>query len=89
MSPLPGLDYAPHIDPIVLARLEMAARDLGLPLARLELLGQCEQTARKFIAAAASGEVDRVLAEADWDRLESLLGQHDAFAPGIGNYPAL
>lgn len=65
------LDYGPAVPDAVLRDLEGAARDVGLPLEQLELLGQDLLAALRFAASVREGDHQRFLADVDWDRLES------------------
>lgn len=51
--------------------LEEAGRRAGVPLWRLELLGQDETTALEFTQAARRGEEQALLETVDWDVLEA------------------
>jgi hypothetical protein len=66
-----NLDFHPGLPLEVRVDIKEAGREAGLPLWRMELLGQDETTAVEFANAARRGEVDAFLEEVDWDVLEA------------------
>lgn len=66
------LAFDPTLDDGLVEDLRRAAADVGLPLERLELLGQDRAVARAFVEAAAHGSGQAMLAHVDWDRLEAV-----------------
>ncbi len=67
------LDYDPRIPSELLRTVEREARRLGLPLRRIELLGQDRAVARTFVRAAEDGRGEAHLEAVDWERLERIL----------------
>lgn len=67
------LDYDPVLEQPLVDDLERAALRIGLPLERLELLGQDAAVARTFVRAADAGDADALLDEVDWEGLEIVL----------------
>lgn len=65
------LDYDPRLDGQTLARLEEAAAAVGLPLERLELIGQDAAVARAFVRAVDDGRAEAMLDDVDWDGLDA------------------
>ncbi|PSG98383.1 hypothetical protein BRD56_00135 [Thermoplasmatales archaeon SW_10_69_26] len=63
------LAYAPSLPDGLIARLEEAARGVGLPLREIELLGQDRYLARAFVEAVRGGDHDVFLSGVDWDAL--------------------
>lgn len=49
------LAYGPDVPPALLELVEFHARNIGLPLHLLELMGKAEETAEAFIVAAEQG----------------------------------
>lgn len=64
------LDYDTRIPDEMLRTLEERGRSLGLPLHRIELLGQDRTVVRAFNRAVDEGNARSYLDEVDWDRLE-------------------
>lgn len=67
------LDYDPRIPDDLLRDLERAARELGLPLHVIELLGQDRAVARGFLEACTNDRGPAFMDEVDLDRLERVL----------------
>lgn len=67
------LAYAPSLTDALIARLEEAARGVGLPLREIELLGQDPHIARAFVDSVQSGDHDAFLTGVDWDGLYARL----------------
>lgn len=65
------LDFHPGLPLEVRVDLKEAGRQAGLPLWKLELIGQDEAAAMEFTQAARRGEVQDFLGEVDWDVLEA------------------
>lgn len=65
------VDFHPGLPLEVRVDLEEAARGAGLPLWKLELIGQDETTATEFTQAVRRGEVQAFLEQVDWDVLEA------------------
>jgi hypothetical protein len=55
-----NLAYSPALPPEMLREMERAARDLGLPLATVERIGQSQSLCSAFVAAARRGERGRM-----------------------------
>lgn len=64
------MDYNPQITEEVVAELERAAREVGLPLHRLELLGQDPAMAAAFVESVDDGYHEDFLDVMDWESLE-------------------
>ncbi len=73
MSPTLGLAYDSRVDPHIIARLEGAARRVGLPLGDVELLGQSEVASMAFVSAVEGGKIRDFLATFDWAPLEAAM----------------
>lgn len=69
------IEYSPHLEEALIEDLEAAAGRVGLPLERLELIGQDEDIARSFIEAVECGMHETFLEIVSWDRLEDTLEQ--------------
>lgn len=67
------LDYDPRIPSDLLRSVEREARRLGVPLRRIELLGQDRAVARNFVRASEEGRGADHLETVDWERLERIL----------------
>jgi hypothetical protein len=67
-----NLNYAPVLSEELVYELERAAQWNGLPLDRLELLGQDPETAQAFVDHVAQGQADAYLDTVHWQRLEAL-----------------
>lgn len=72
------LEVDPAIDGDLIDELRHAAADVGLPLERLELLGQDGAVAHAFVEAAAKGESQAMLDRVDWDRLDAVRARRRA-----------
>lgn len=70
-----NLDYDPTLSEGLVARLEEAARGVGLPLHRIELLGQDAVTAQGFVRSVRAGDVENYLDQVDFERLAALRGE--------------
>lgn len=66
------LDYSPELPVGLLADLERACARHGVPLGKLELLGQDPVSAQLFVESAHAGQADVFLAATDWDLLEAM-----------------
>lgn len=69
------LAYAPSLSDALIARLEEAARAVGLSLRRTELLGQDTTLAEGFVQSVQAGDHQRFLGEVDWFDLETRLAE--------------
>lgn len=69
------LAYAPSLTDGLIARLEEAARGVGLPLREIELLGQDRHLAQAFVDSVQAGDHDAFLTSVDWDQLHGRLAQ--------------
>lgn len=76
------LVYAPSLTDALIARLEEAARGVGLPLREIELLGQDRHLARAFVHSVQAGDQDAFLDSVDWDELHARLSQRRIEIPG-------
>lgn len=65
-----NLDYTSSLSSQAVEALEEAARGIGLPLRKLELLGQDVETAEAFVEHVRAGEHERFLDEVDWEALD-------------------
>lgn len=65
------LDFHPGLPLEVRTDLEEAGRQAGIPLWRLELIGQDETTATEFTQAVRRGQASAFLEDVDWDVLEA------------------
>jgi hypothetical protein len=66
------LDYDNRIPDDTLRTMEEEGRKMGLPLHRIELLGQDRAVVRGFNKAVEEGNARSYLDEVDWDRLERI-----------------
>jgi hypothetical protein len=78
------LAYAPSMPDGLIARLEEAARGVGLPLREIELLGQDRFLARAFVDSVRAGDHDTFLSGVDWDALHERMQGRGIEAPGNG-----
>jgi len=65
------LDFHPGLPLEVRLDLTEAARSAGLPLWQLELLGQDEHVAQRFVDEARAGRASKTLETTEWDALEA------------------
>ncbi len=68
-----NLDYAPEIPDKALADMESIARDAGMPLAQIELLGQDATACWEFTHLSKTAGVAGAILHTDWMRLENIL----------------
>lgn len=66
------IEFDPTIEADLISDLRDAAADFGLPLERLELLGQDGAVAHAFVDAVADGRAQTMLDHVDWDRLATV-----------------
>lgn len=74
------LAYAPSLSDGLIARLEEAARAVGLPLERIELLGQDPTLADGFVDSVRAGDHERFLDRVEWTRLQQRLADRGLHA---------
>lgn len=78
------LAYAPSLSDRLIARLEEAARGVGLPLEKTELLGQEPTTAAAFVESVLAGNHERFLERIDWMRLRNRLADRQPVDASAG-----
>lgn len=81
------LAYSPSLTDALIARLEEAARGVGLPLREIELIGQDRHLARAFVDSVQSGDHDAFLSSVDWDGLHARLVERGLEAHGASLSP--
>jgi hypothetical protein len=81
------LAYSPSLTDALIARLEEAARGVGLPLREIELLGQDPHIARAFVDSVQAGDHDAFLASVDWDALHARLAERGIENPAASLSP--
>jgi len=81
------LAYAPSLTDALIARLEEAARGVGLPLREIELLGQDRHMAQAFVDSVQAGDHDRFLSSVDWDELQERLADRRREAAPLDSLP--